>query len=71
MELRPPLNSINALVTNFGVLHHTIPSVGNISKLHPLNSYSPSSIIVGNGSTLLVTLVVVCLVCGVTLCFMS
>jgi hypothetical protein len=35
--------------------HHTTHSVGNISNSRPLNSASPSSIVVGNGSTLLVT----------------
>jgi hypothetical protein len=34
---------------------HTTHSVGNISNPRPLNSASPSSIIVGNGSTLPVT----------------
>jgi hypothetical protein len=37
------------------VTHHTTPLVGNISTPHPLNSSNPSSIIVGNGSSLLVT----------------
>jgi hypothetical protein len=37
------------------VMHHTTPSVGNISTLHPLNSSNPSYIIVGNGSSLLIT----------------
>jgi hypothetical protein len=31
-------------------MHHTTPSVGNISTLHPLTSSNPSSIVVGNGS---------------------
>jgi hypothetical protein len=35
--------------------HHTTPSVGNISTPRPLNSSNPSSIIVGNGSSLLIT----------------
>jgi hypothetical protein len=37
------------------VTHHTTPPVGNISTLCPLNSSNPSSIIVGNGSSLPVT----------------
>jgi hypothetical protein len=36
-------------------MHHTTSSVGNISTPHPLNSSNPSSIIVGNGSSLSVT----------------
>jgi hypothetical protein len=36
-------------------MHHTTPSVGNISTLHPLVSSTPSSIVVGNGSSLLIT----------------
>jgi hypothetical protein len=35
-----------------GASHHTTPSAGNISKPRPLNLSSPSSIIVGNGSSL-------------------
>jgi hypothetical protein len=35
--------------------HHTTPSVGNISTPRPLNSSNPSSIIVGNGSSLPIT----------------
>jgi hypothetical protein len=42
-------------VVDSGVTHHTTPSVGNISTLHPLVSSNPSSIIVGNGSSLLIT----------------
>jgi hypothetical protein len=37
------------------VMHHTTPSVDNISTLHPLTSSNPSSIIVGNGSFLPIT----------------
>jgi hypothetical protein len=36
-------------------MHHITPSVGNISTLRPLASYNPSSIIVGNGSSLSIT----------------
>jgi hypothetical protein len=42
-------------VADSSVTHHTTPSVGNISTLHPLASPNPSSIIVGNGSSLLIT----------------
>jgi hypothetical protein len=44
-------------VADSDVTHHTTPSVGNISTLHPLTSSKPSSIIVGNGSSLSITLV--------------
>jgi hypothetical protein len=40
---------------NFGVTHHTTPSVGNISTLCPFASSNPSSIVVGSGSSLLIT----------------
>jgi hypothetical protein len=42
-------------VADSGAMHHTIPSTGNISTLHPLASSNPSSIIVGNGSSLPIT----------------
>jgi hypothetical protein len=42
-------------VADSGVMHHTTPLVGNISTPRPLNSSNPSSIIVGNGSSLPVT----------------
>jgi hypothetical protein len=42
-------------VADSGATHHTTPSVDNISTPHPLNSSNPTSIIVGNGSSLLVT----------------
>jgi hypothetical protein len=57
MALHPPPTSVQDLVANSGTMHHTTPSVGNISTHHPLNSSNPSSIIVGNDSTLPVTLV--------------
>jgi hypothetical protein len=44
-------------VADSGATHHTTPSVGNISTLHPLVSSTPSSIVVGNGSSLLITAV--------------
>jgi hypothetical protein len=42
-------------VADFGVTHHTTPSIGNISTLRPLASSNPSSIIVGNGSSIPIT----------------
>jgi hypothetical protein len=42
-------------VVDSGATHHTTPSVGNITTPHFLNSSNPSSIIVGNGSSLPVT----------------
>jgi hypothetical protein len=38
-----------------GAMHHTTSSVGNISILRPLASSNPSSIIVGNDSSLPIT----------------
>jgi hypothetical protein len=38
-------------VTDSGATHHTTLSVGNISTPHTLNSFNPSSIIVGNGTS--------------------
>jgi hypothetical protein len=42
-------------VADSGTTHHTTPSVGNISTLHHIASFNPSSIVVGNGSSLLIT----------------
>jgi hypothetical protein len=55
MALQPPHNSVNHWVADSGASHHTTHSVGNISSPRPLNSASPSSIVVGNGSTMPVT----------------
>jgi hypothetical protein len=55
MVLQPPHNSVNDWVANSGASHHTTHSVGNISNPRPLNSASPSSIIIGNGSILPIT----------------
>jgi hypothetical protein len=55
MALHLPHNSVNDWVVDSGASHHTTHSVGNISNPHLLNSASPSSIVVGNGSTLPVT----------------
>jgi hypothetical protein len=52
MVLQPPHNSVNDWVADSGTSHHITHLVSNISNPHPLNSASPSSIIVGNGSTL-------------------
>jgi hypothetical protein len=42
-------------VADYSVTHHTTSSVGNISTLRPLASSNPSSIVVGNGSSLPIT----------------
>jgi hypothetical protein len=42
-------------VADSGATHHTTPSVDNISTLRPLASSNPSSIIVGNDSSLPIT----------------
>jgi hypothetical protein len=55
MALQSPHNSVNDWVADSDASHHTTHSVDNISNPHPLNSSSPSSIVVGNGSTLPVT----------------
>jgi hypothetical protein len=55
MVLQPPPTSVHDWVVDSGASHHTTPLADNISKPQPLNSSSPSSIIVGNGSSLLIT----------------
>jgi hypothetical protein len=52
MALYPPLTSVQDWVAYSGATHHTTPSDGNISTPRPLNSSNPSSIIIGNGSSL-------------------
>jgi hypothetical protein len=52
MALHPPPTSVQDWVADSGVTHHTTPSVGNISTFHPLASSNPSSIIIGNDSSL-------------------
>jgi hypothetical protein len=42
-------------VVDSDATHHTTPSVGNISTLRPLASSNPSSIVIGNGSSLSIT----------------
>jgi hypothetical protein len=55
MTLHPPPTSIQDWVADSSATHHTTPSVGNISTIHPLASSNPSSIVVGNGSSLSIT----------------
>jgi hypothetical protein len=55
MVLHLPPTSIQDWVADSGATHYTTPSVGNISTLHPLALSHPSSIIVGNGSSLPIT----------------
>jgi hypothetical protein len=55
MMLHPPPNSVQDWVADSGVTYHTTPSVGNIFTLRPLTSSNPSSIVVGNDSSLLIT----------------
>jgi hypothetical protein len=54
MALTPPPTTQD-WVTDSGASHHSTPSAGNISHPHTLTSFSPSSIIVGNGSILPIT----------------
>jgi hypothetical protein len=42
-------------VADSDAMHHTTPSVDNISTLRPLASSNPSSIVVGNDSSLPIT----------------
>jgi hypothetical protein len=51
MALKPSPTSVRDRITDSSASHHTTPSTGNISKSRPLNSSSPSSIVVGNGSS--------------------
>jgi hypothetical protein len=55
MTLHPPPISVQDWVADFGATHHTTPSVGNIFTLRPLASSNPSSIVVGNCSSLPIT----------------
>jgi hypothetical protein len=55
MALDPPPTSVQDWVADSGATHHNTLSVGNISTPCHLNSSNPSSIIVGNGSSLPVT----------------
>jgi hypothetical protein len=53
MALTPPV--ITDWVANSGASNHTTSDAGNLTSIHPPTSTDPSSIIVGNGSTLSVT----------------
>jgi hypothetical protein len=55
MALHLPPTSVQDWVADSGATHHTTPSVGNISTLHPLASSNPSSIVIGNDSSLPIT----------------
>jgi hypothetical protein len=55
MVLDPPPTSVQDWVTDSGATHYTTPSASNISTLHPLASSNPSSIVVGNDSSLPIT----------------
>jgi hypothetical protein len=55
MALHSPPSSVQDWVTDSGAMHHTTPSVGNISTLRSLASSNPSSIVVGNDSSLPIT----------------
>jgi hypothetical protein len=55
MMLHPPPTSVQDWLVDSDATHHTTSSAGNISTLRPLASSNPSSIIVGNGSSLPIT----------------
>jgi hypothetical protein len=55
MALHLPPTSVQDWVADSGAKHHITPSVGNISTLRPLASSNPSSIVLGNGSSLPIT----------------
>jgi hypothetical protein len=55
MALQLPPTSVQDWVADSGASHHATLSAGNIFKPRPLNSSSCSSIVVGNGSSLLTT----------------
>jgi hypothetical protein len=57
MSLHPPPTLVQDWMADSSATHHTTPSVGNISTLHPLASSNPSSIVVGNGSSLSITFI--------------
>jgi hypothetical protein len=54
MAMTPPSSD---WVIDSGASYHTTPTVGTLSRSHPLCSSHPYSIVVGNSSTLPVTLV--------------
>jgi hypothetical protein len=53
MALTPP--AATDWVTDSGASNHTTLDAGNLISVHPPTSIDPSSIVVGNGSNLLVT----------------
>jgi hypothetical protein len=55
MVLHPPPTSVQDWVVDSDVTHHTTSLIGNISTLRPLTSSNPSSVVVGNGSSLPIT----------------
>jgi hypothetical protein len=55
MSLHPPPTLVQDWVADSISTHHTTPSVGNISSLHPLTSSNPFSIVIGNDSSLPMT----------------
>jgi hypothetical protein len=55
MALQPPPTFVQDWIADSSVLHNTTPSAANISKPRRLNSSSPSSIVVGNDSSLPIT----------------
>jgi hypothetical protein len=55
MAFHSPPTSVQDWVADSDATHHTTPSAGNISTLRPLASSNPSSIVVGNGSSLPIT----------------
>jgi hypothetical protein len=55
MALHPPPTSVQDWVADSGAMHHTTPSAGNISTFLHLASSNPSSIVVGNDSSLSIT----------------
>jgi hypothetical protein len=53
MAMTPPV--VTDWVTDSGASNHTTSNAGNLTSVHPPTSIDPSSIIVGNGSSLPVT----------------
>jgi hypothetical protein len=53
MALTPPV--VTDWVADSSASNHTTSDAGNLTSIHPPTSTDPSSIIVGNGSALLVT----------------
>jgi hypothetical protein len=55
MALHQSPTLVQDWVMNSSTTYHTTPSVGNIYILHPLTSSNPSSIVVGNDSSVPIT----------------